>query len=141
MRPWEPILPHASSKPDAVTAQLDRLQAARLQPFDARTLAFLAAFAERILRDTGLRSAPELVALAYWFRPAAIETLQQRYRQLAEHGLLRPRGVAFHIAPRMLTWCSCIPGSCRCSVATAISCASQSAKIPTGPPCSPCLAK
>ncbi|MBK9614882.1 MAG: hypothetical protein IPO35_04905 [Uliginosibacterium sp.] len=95
----ELILPHASSKPDAVTAQLDRLQAARLQPFDARTLAFLAAFAERILRDTGLRSAPELVALAYWFRPAAIEILQQRYRQLAEHGLLRPRGVAFHIAP------------------------------------------
>jgi hypothetical protein len=95
----ELILPQASSKPDAVTAQLDGLQAVRLRPFDARTLAFLAAFAERILRDTGLRSAPELVALAYWFRPAAIEILQQRYRQLAEHGLLRPRGVAFHIAP------------------------------------------
>lgn len=95
----ELILPHTATSPDAVTAQLDGLQAARLQPFDARTLAFLAAFAERILRDSSLRSAPELVALAYWFRPAAIETLQQRYRQLAEHGLLRPRGVAFHIAP------------------------------------------
>lgn len=95
----ELILPHAASEPDAITAQLDGLQAARLQPFDARTLAFLAAFAERILRDTDLRSAPELVALAYWFRPAAIETLRQRYTRLAEHGLLRPRGVAFHIAP------------------------------------------
>lgn len=80
-------------------AQLDGLAANRLRAFDASTLAFLAEFSARLLQDHALRSAPELVALGYWFRPAAIETLRRRHEALAANGVLRPRGVVFHVAP------------------------------------------
>jgi hypothetical protein len=87
--------------PDELDAQtyLDRLASVRLAPFDVRVKAFLADFATRLLADHTLRSKPELVALGYWFRPAAIATLEARHAALAHHGLLRPRGVVFHVAP------------------------------------------
>ncbi len=93
------ILPAPTSDISNAASQLDRLAASRLNVFDPAVIRFLAAFAERILSDRSLRAAPELVALAYWFRPAAIAALKTRHTALGQHGLLRPRGIAFHIAP------------------------------------------
>ncbi|WP_374512600.1 acyl-CoA reductase [Niveibacterium sp.] len=93
----ELILPHRAD--DNARAQLDGLSERTLQPFDARTLAFLSDFSARLLQDHALRTAPELVALGYWFRPAAVEVLRQRHATLAASGVLRPRGVVFHVAP------------------------------------------
>ncbi|MCX9156156.1 hypothetical protein OPU71_08470 [Niveibacterium sp. 24ML] len=91
------ILPHRADA-DA-RAQIDGLGERTLQAFDTRTLAFLTDFSTRLLQDHALRSAPELVALGYWFRPAAVEVLRQRHARLAASGVLRPRGVVFHVAP------------------------------------------
>ena len=93
------ILPQPTVESLDAERQLDRLAACRLQAFDPAVTGFLAAFAERILGDRTLRAHPEIVALAYWFRPAAIAALQTRYAELGRQGLLRPRGVVFHIAP------------------------------------------
>jgi len=81
------------------SAQLDGLGSQTLQAFDTATLAFLADFSARLLQDHALRSAPELVALGYWFRPAAIDVLRRRHAALAASGVLRPRGLVFHVAP------------------------------------------
>lgn len=89
--PRQPALP-----PDT---QLDRLAGLTLRPFDTDVVAFVTDFAHRILSDHALRAAPELIALGFWFRPAAIEALRHRHRDLARHVLIRPRGVVFHIAP------------------------------------------
>ncbi|WP_341675065.1 acyl-CoA reductase [Niveibacterium sp. SC-1] len=80
-------------------AQIERLRNATLKPFDADILAFFGDFSQRVLADTGLRQYPELVALGYWFRPAAVARLRERHVHLAEGGVLRPRGVALHYAP------------------------------------------
>lgn len=99
MQTTEILLPLRSTDQATVTQRLDALQQSSLQAFSAPTMAFLAAFAERILRDPAIRTAPELMALAYWFRPAALQALRARFQQLGEQGLLRPRGVVFHLAP------------------------------------------
>ena len=83
----------------AAEAQLAGLAGARLAAFDQRSLAFLADFSERILADPTLRPYPELIALGYWFRPAAIARLHQRYRGIAGSRVVRPRGIVLHFAP------------------------------------------
>lgn len=95
----EIILPQGSAEPQIVQDRLDALCAARLQAFSAQTLAFLEDFSATVLQDTALRQHPEIIALAYWFRPAALKVLQASFQQIAQRGLLRPRGVVFHIAP------------------------------------------
>lgn len=84
---------------DDAHAHLDALTRVRLSPFDRRALAFIADFSDRVLKDTSLRQHPELIALAWWFRPAAIKRLQQRHARLSGDGVLRPRGVVLHFAP------------------------------------------
>jgi len=81
------------------SAQIEQLRTAALKPFDEAILAFFADFSRRVLADTGLRQYPELVALGYWFRPAAVARLRERHARLADGGLLRPRGVVLHYAP------------------------------------------
>lgn len=81
------------------TEQLDTLAHTRLQPCDPRVLAFFDAFSRRVLADHALRAWPELIALAYWFRPAAIAALCERHRALGADCVMRPRGVALHFAP------------------------------------------
>lgn len=95
----EIILPQASAVPQIVQDRLDALCVARLQAFSAQTLAFLEDFSATVLQDTALRQHPEIIALAYWFRPAALKVLHGSFQQIAQRGLLRPRGVVFHIAP------------------------------------------
>jgi len=99
MQTIEILLPLRTTDQAAVAQRLDALQQSSLQAFSESTMVFLAAFAERILRDPAMRTAPELMALAYWFRPAALQTLRARFQRLGEQGLLRPRGVVFHVAP------------------------------------------
>ncbi|WP_018606561.1 acyl-CoA reductase [Uliginosibacterium gangwonense] len=99
MHAIELLIPLRNTEQAAITQRLDALQHAPLQAFSASIQAFLAAFADHILRDPAMRAAPELMALAYWFRPAALQALLARFQHLGELGLLRPRGVAFHVAP------------------------------------------
>ncbi|MBB4011911.1 acyl-CoA reductase [Niveibacterium umoris] len=90
------LIPAATKTPEAA---LDALADARFAPFDPRVTAFLADFSARMLADPVLRAFPELVALGYWFRPAAVAALAARHRALSDTALLRPRGVVLHIAP------------------------------------------
>jgi hypothetical protein len=80
-------------------AQIEGLRASRLRPFDPRVLAFLDAFSRRVLGAHEMRRWPELMALAYWFRPAAVAQLRDRHERLGAAGVLRPRGVALHFCP------------------------------------------
>lgn len=79
--------------------QVERLCAAPvLRPFDPTAVAFVQAFAGRILQLPNLREFPELATLAHWFRPAALNRLAGRLQATAD-GLTRARGLVFHMAP------------------------------------------
>lgn len=78
---------------------------ARLVPFaDPSSVAFCHALSRILLQDPNARHYADLIALAYWLRPAHIERLlapyvrQQKQRQ-QEQQLLRPLGHIFHAAP------------------------------------------
>ena len=60
---------------------------------------FVAAFSRNILKHRSLRVHPEIIALASWFREKRVRKLAASYRAISEHAVLRPRGIAFHIAP------------------------------------------
>ncbi len=71
-----------------------------LPAFDERAVAFLGALSTRLTSDRALREFPELVALGFWLRPAAVERLVMGFRaRIAAKVVVAPRGLAFHVAP------------------------------------------
>ena len=70
------------------------------EPFAPERLAALAALSKALLKDPTLRLDPSTVALAYWLRPANLETLRQEALRTEPARTVRtPAGVVFHIAP------------------------------------------
>lgn len=80
---------------------LDELaQPPTLEPFASPILEFIGALSQALLRDPEARTYPELVALGYWMRPAALQTLAREFAQRHRpHSFRAPRGVVFHIPP------------------------------------------
>ncbi len=74
-------------------------QAPLTRPFDASLFNFTSELSSKLLSDVRVRRHPELVALAFWMRPAnltrIIEQAQLKYRD----SILLPRGTVLHIAP------------------------------------------
>lgn len=82
-------------------ARLEELQALRPLPYFAPSaMQFVAQFAEKLLtRKDAAATAPELVALGYWFRPSRIAKLQQESSPAERASRRVARGLAFHIVP------------------------------------------
>jgi hypothetical protein len=96
----ELILPECSSSlaPDAL---VDRLCAAPgLRVFDPAAMAALADLSARLLADPAARSRPDLQALGYWLRPAALRRLEQEFiARLPRRAEVVPRGLALLLPP------------------------------------------
>lgn len=95
------LIPDAGSVDAAVLVDRLRTAAEPLQPFDPAVLAFTADLSRRLRRDPAVRTLPAIGALAWWIRPAGIETLRRHWDHLcAVPEIVRvPRGLAFHIPP------------------------------------------
>jgi Acyl-CoA reductase (LuxC) len=82
---------------------LSRLRGAprgRAGPFDGSRIDFSDAISRAIFRHPRSRAFPELIAVAFWLRRAAVLRLADRFAALEHPGSLRvPRGLAFHVPP------------------------------------------
>jgi hypothetical protein len=68
--------------------------------FDALVVDFVAAFSRQLLETPEARRSPELVALGFWTRRAALERLRLDFEALTSANVMRaPRGVVFHLPP------------------------------------------
>jgi hypothetical protein len=70
-----------------------------LPAFDSHACTFVEAFSRRLMQSPEARTFPELTALAFWFRKAAIENLRKQHEQRRGEALLVPRGTVLHFAP------------------------------------------
>jgi hypothetical protein len=90
-------------EPVDVGRRLDALAGApRLHaaPFHPLRIAFSDAVSRELFRHPGARAFPELSALAFWLRRAAVTRLAERFRATQPPGALRvPRGLVFHVPP------------------------------------------
>lgn len=68
------------------------------QPFDARAVAFVERFSQRLLTARAVRQHPELAALGHWFRGASLRRMAGDAAP-REGSMQLGRGLAFHIAP------------------------------------------
>jgi hypothetical protein len=71
----------------------------RRDPFDPAAVALVVTLSSRILRLSLARQYPELAALAHWFRPAQLKSLEDQCRPLGGALRVRPRGLVFVMAP------------------------------------------
>jgi hypothetical protein len=67
--------------------------------FSAQAMDFLGALSQALLPNAGGRLMPELAALGFWLRPAALSKLQAQYSQGAAGQRLSPVGCVFHLPP------------------------------------------
>ena len=68
-----------------------------VRPFDPGTMDLCAALSERFMR---LREHPEVVALGFWMRPAAITRMRADFEaSIPPNQLAVPRGLAFQVTP------------------------------------------
>jgi len=92
-----------SSGPGDPTAIVEGLRSARasMNPFDPRVLEFAEDLARRLRRHPRARTAPALLALSHWIRPAGIAALREHWDRICSvPGVIRtPRGVVFHLPP------------------------------------------
>lgn len=71
-----------------------------LPPFAPETLAFLTALHRRLLSDPEARRFPDLQALGFWLRPAALARLEVGFWAGMPAGVVAvPRGLALHLPP------------------------------------------
>jgi hypothetical protein len=68
-------------------------------PFDARAVAFVGRFSQRLLTHPRVRAFPELAALGHWFRAAHLRDMAQAQIVESSEVVTLGRGLAFHIAP------------------------------------------
>lgn len=69
-------------------------------PFDPERVAFSDAVSRAIFTHPKSRAYPEMLAVAFWLRRAAVSRLAERFAALESAGALRaPRGLAFHVPP------------------------------------------
>lgn len=70
-----------------------------LGAFDVLGVEFLAALSNQLLASPETRGFPEIVALAYWLRPANVRRFVWDVESTERNAARVPRGVALHIAP------------------------------------------
>ncbi|MDH3688016.1 MAG: gamma-glutamyl phosphate reductase [Gammaproteobacteria bacterium] len=79
---------------------IDRIQPRPTQPFSLHILDFLEGLSKRLSQHPKARVYPEILALAFWIRPASIERLRRDFQKLQDDkSILVPRGLVFHIPP------------------------------------------
>jgi hypothetical protein len=95
------LAPGAGELPMAeVLERLARPSAQAGGPFSDLRTAFCDDVSRAILRHPGVRAQPELVALAFFLRRAAVAQLARDFSDLERATRLRaPLGLAFHVAP------------------------------------------
>jgi hypothetical protein len=77
-----------------------RVSVPRRRPFATELLDVSAAIADKIFADAEAKRYPELQALAFWMRKAAVHQLKTEFDALdSSDVMLAPRGVVFHIPP------------------------------------------
>lgn len=70
------------------------------RPFAPQSLELLANVSRRLLSDPTARRHPDLQALGYWLRPAALTQLHERFLASLPSGTIAvPRGLTFHVPP------------------------------------------
>lgn len=71
-----------------------------ITPFDPQIKAMVTAFSRRLAKERRARDFPEIVALAHWLRPRAIEDLEMNFLAGLPRGTVAlGRGIALHFAP------------------------------------------
>jgi hypothetical protein len=89
----------ASIGPEDIQSWVADARTAR--PFAPEVTAACAALSQRIMRERAAREFPELLALAFWIRPAEIQRLREEFERFRRPDrLLMPRGTVFHLPPR-----------------------------------------
>ncbi len=89
----------SAARPDPC-AHLARLGAApSLRPFDPAAVAFVRDLSRGILRGSGFRAFPELLAMAHALRPVEIDALGRSFAERRGARMWLPRGTALHFAP------------------------------------------
>ncbi len=71
----------------------------RLLPFAPLLTDFIGAFSAAVLGNPELRRYPDLVALAFWMRPAHLQQLKEQFATGRSDRIRIPRGLVFHLAP------------------------------------------
>lgn len=74
-----------------------RLAVPLARPFEDTTIQCLSALSHKLVAVSESRLYPELVALAYWLRPANLTKIAHNH--LSEDRMYRPVGTVFHVAP------------------------------------------
>jgi len=69
------------------------------EPFSDDLVGALATLSKTILTAELARSQPQLMALGYWLRPAAVKQLKAQFESNHSDGVAVARGMAFHIPP------------------------------------------
>lgn len=83
-----------------LTAALEALAPPGLPPFDPALIDLSDTLARAILRAPAARTHPELTALGFFMRRAAVEALKREAADLAiPRTRLVPRGIVFHVPP------------------------------------------
>ncbi|MCB1886724.1 MAG: hypothetical protein KDH20_03855 [Rhodocyclaceae bacterium] len=77
-------------------APLAELESRPLQPYSAESLAFLGALSRDLLEAPASRTFPDVVAFAYWCRPANLARLASDF---GAHQQRIGRGLTLHVAP------------------------------------------
>ncbi len=97
----EQLVPvRASVEIDDVLLTLRAAPRMEAEPFHPTRIAFSDAVSRAIFCDPRSRTFPEMLALAFWLRRAAVLRLAERFHQLELDGAFRvPRGLAFHVPP------------------------------------------
>lgn len=79
---------------------LRRAPRRHVDPFHPSRIDFSDAVSRAIFHDPRSRAFPEMLAVAFWLRRAAVARLADRFAALETAGSLRaPRGLAFHLPP------------------------------------------
>lgn len=85
---------------NAFIGELEALTHLGTAPFHEASMAVLKELSARILKAPEARSAPQLMALGYWLRPAAIKRAAVRFEvRVQEDQVPTSRGLAFHLPP------------------------------------------
>jgi hypothetical protein len=89
---FDTLIPNAPSPEKLCTIQT-------MPAFDSALCTFVEVFSRRLMNSSEARMFPELTALGFWFRKAAIDNLHRQYEQRRDEALLAPRGTVLHFAP------------------------------------------
>jgi hypothetical protein len=88
---------HAERPLVDVVSQLQ--DAKTLPPFDDLAVRFVSQLSSLILNNRAMRSHPELMAVAHWFRRSHTLELETTFSQSTAPGIPLAKGIVFHVAP------------------------------------------